>query len=96
MAPEHLAGAVPTPQFDVYALGICIWRMMVGRHPFEEALGDIVALMYCHESVHPESLTTTLGLPPYADDLVREATAKDPLRPLRHDVGDGAVDHDHA
>jgi serine/threonine-protein kinase len=79
MAPEQILGAQPTPQFDVYALGLLLWFMLVGRHPFAEFLRDREALKYAHRHVEPEPLATVLGLP-YLDEVVRGATAKDPGR----------------
>lgn len=35
MAPEVCNGAVPGPAADVYALGICLFELLVGHHPFE-------------------------------------------------------------
>jgi eukaryotic-like serine/threonine-protein kinase len=36
MAPEQLLGRAVTPATDVYAMGMVIWQMLVGRHPFAE------------------------------------------------------------
>jgi serine/threonine-protein kinase len=35
MAPELLAGERPTPQSDLYALGVTLWWSLAGRPPFE-------------------------------------------------------------
>jgi len=36
MAPELWDGAIPSPQSDVYALGMTLYEAVVGRHAFEE------------------------------------------------------------
>jgi serine/threonine-protein kinase len=41
MAPEQLAGAVPTPRSDLYALGVMLFQLLAGRLPYEAAsMGD--------------------------------------------------------
>ena len=78
MSPEHLKRAPPTAQFDVYALGMLLWQMLAGRHPFAAHLDEMVALVNKQLHEDPESLVTAAGLPAYFDDVIRGATAKDP------------------
>jgi hypothetical protein len=80
MAPEHIKGAAPTPQFDVFALGTLLWQMMVGAHPFAESLGNTFQIVERQLTAEPRSLVTAAGLPGYCDDVVRAAMAKDPAR----------------
>jgi serine/threonine-protein kinase len=41
MAPEQLAGAVPTPRSDLYALGVMLFQLLAGRLPYEGvSMGD--------------------------------------------------------
>jgi serine/threonine-protein kinase len=77
MAPDAIKRALPTPQFDVYSLGIMLWQMLAGRHPYEEALENIMTMVSRQLFEPPPSLTTA-GLPAYCDDVIRAATAKDP------------------
>lgn len=43
MAPEQLAGAVPTPRSDLYALGVMLFQLLAGRLPHEGAtMGDLL------------------------------------------------------
>ena len=37
MAPEQLAGAVPTPRSDLYAVGVMLYQLLSGRLPYEGA-----------------------------------------------------------
>ncbi|MEM1404447.1 MAG: serine/threonine-protein kinase [Pseudomonadota bacterium] len=37
MAPEQISGAPATPQTDIFALGLLLFRLLVGRHPFEQS-----------------------------------------------------------
>lgn len=42
LAPEQLLGAPPAPTMDVYALGVTLYEMLVGRPPF---IGDTEGLL---------------------------------------------------
>jgi serine/threonine-protein kinase len=43
MAPEVLRGGAPTPSSDLYSLGVLLYRLVSGRHPFEpETLGQLL------------------------------------------------------
>ena len=43
MAPEQLAGSVPTPASDFYALGVTLFQLLAGRLPHEaHALGELL------------------------------------------------------
>ena len=38
-APEQLRGETPTPQTDLYALGLMLYEMLVGYGPYDELVG---------------------------------------------------------
>jgi serine/threonine-protein kinase len=78
MAPEQLAGAVPHPGFDVYGLGLTVWELLAGCHPFEAALRDPEALIRAQRGSMPPLLSEIADLPPRIDDVVRRAIAKQP------------------
>ena len=43
MAPEQLAGSVPTPASDLYALGVTLFQLLAGRLPHEaDTLGELL------------------------------------------------------
>jgi hypothetical protein len=77
MAPEALRGADPDARVDVYALGIMLWEMIAG-HPFPDAMRDTQEMIRRHLYVEPTPLSRAAGLPPYVDDFMRRAVAKDP------------------
>jgi eukaryotic-like serine/threonine-protein kinase len=78
MAPEHMRGAAATPQFDVYALGVLLWLMLAGRHPFEAEMDNTMLLVRRQLEDDLPSLAAATGLPVYCDEVIRRATARDP------------------
>jgi serine/threonine-protein kinase len=78
MAPEHLGGAHPDARFDIYALGIMLWELIAGHHPFYDVLRDTEALIRRQLHVDPAPLSVVAQLPAEVDEIIRRATAKDP------------------
>lgn len=78
MSPEQLEGAVPMPAFDIYALGMTLWQMLAGRHPFHDALNHSKELFRKQFSEMPPLLSEVAHLPAKLDRVVRRAVAKDP------------------
>jgi hypothetical protein len=48
VAPELLAGAAPSVQSDLYALGVTAWVLFTGRRPFEGAEGPALLAQQAH------------------------------------------------
>jgi DNA-binding beta-propeller fold protein YncE/tRNA A-37 threonylcarbamoyl transferase component Bud32 len=77
MAPEQARGDEITPQTDVYALGVMIYRMLVGELPFKADTS--AAYMMKHMQEAPPSLRVARpDLPPSVDVVVQKALAKSP------------------
>ncbi|MGK3999682.1 protein kinase domain-containing protein [Sorangium sp. So ce1024] len=76
MAPENLDGAEADARFDIYSLGLVLWEMMAGRHPFHDAFHDRTLLVRRQFFTDPEPLSEVAGLPDYVDEVIRRATAK--------------------
>lgn len=77
MAPEQCRGLPVGPEIDVYALGITLYQVLVGRPPFHAAhLGDMLA-MHIRDEAPPirEAL-----VPAALAALVSAMLAKDPAR----------------
>ncbi len=75
MAPELWRGEPPDCRADMYALGITLYRMVVGEHPFD---GDTVAsVMFQHlETPLPGAKAWKAGMPLELVRLVQRLTAK--------------------
>src|SRR5687767_14409518 len=86
MAPEQARGEIISQEADVFALGVMMYELVTGRHPFMAAsqLGTLHALMW--ESPEPPSFVNS-ELPRAIDQLIAEMLQKDPrLRPGASEV----------
>ncbi len=76
MAPEHFEGK-PGQQSDIYALGVILYQMLTGQHPFEGATP--AAIMRKHLTEPPPPLRTVRpDLPAALDAVLAKALAKQP------------------
>ena len=77
MAPEQLAGADATVQCDLYALGVLLFELLIGRRPFEaDSMGDLLARI-AHQAA-PRVRTLRPELPVLLDEIVARLLAKTP------------------
>ncbi|WP_436527823.1 serine/threonine-protein kinase [Actinoplanes sp. HUAS TT8] len=76
LAPERLEGGQVSPATDVYAVGLLIYRMLIGQLPWD--VGTTTALLRAHQYVEPEPLPPVEGLPHEVDALVGRCLEKRP------------------
>jgi eukaryotic-like serine/threonine-protein kinase len=77
MAPELLAGGLPSPASDLYALGVTLFQLLAGRLPHEGAsMGELLRRV----AVEPAPALRALRpeLPQALDELVAALLAKAP------------------
>jgi len=76
MAPEQMLGGEPTPQTDVYAMGVLAFEMLAGTPPFD---GTGTALMYkiVHE-LPPPLRSHAPSIPEGIEAVIDRALRKDP------------------
>jgi eukaryotic-like serine/threonine-protein kinase len=77
MAPEQAYGAEARPTFDIYALGVLLFELLVGEPPFV-ADNPIEILGKKSSNAAPSLQTRREGLPEALVELVDECLALDP------------------
>ncbi|WP_127542409.1 serine/threonine-protein kinase [Actinoplanes sp. OR16] len=76
LAPERLEGGQVSPATDVYAVGLLIYRMLIGQLPWD--VGTTTALLRAHQYTEPEPLPPVEGLPPAVEALIGRCLEKRP------------------
>jgi len=86
MAPEQWLGLTETPATDIWALGIILYGLLVGRHPYGRLEGVTLYGMVCSAMAAPR-LPARARFEPKLSDLVAQCLSKDPLqRPSARDL----------
>ena len=76
LSPEQIRLQPAGPQSDVYALGIVVFEMLTGEHPFPDT--SLSALLDHHvRDLLPSARSFRPQLPPAVDEVIGRATAKD-------------------
>ncbi len=72
VSPEQIAGQQVTPQTDVYGLGIVLYEMLAGKHPYAEASAS--ELVFKHLRAPLPRLN---NVPDAVNEVIQKATRKD-------------------
>jgi tRNA A-37 threonylcarbamoyl transferase component Bud32 len=76
LSPEEVRGNAPTPQSDLYSLGVVMYECLTGRTPFQgETAEAVIAKRMAGPPPAPRSLNP--GLSPAAEHVVMKAMARD-------------------
>jgi serine/threonine-protein kinase len=76
LAPERLEGGQVSPATDVYAVGLLIYRTLIGQLPWD--VGTTTALLRAHQYTEPEPLPHVEGLPSAVEALIARCLEKRP------------------
>lgn len=79
MSPEQVQGAEVDERTDIYALGVLLYRCLVGEYPFHGQTTTATMIAHIHEPVPILSeRCPDLVLPDGLEDLVERCLSKDP------------------
>jgi WD40 repeat protein len=77
ITPEQVRSEAVTHQTDIYSLGLVLYEILVGGHPFPDTpTGELVS-KHLHEPL-PLVRDSRPELPAEVDQVIQRATAKDP------------------
>lgn len=79
LAPEQIEGGEASPQTDVWALGVLLYKMLTRRLPFDgERMENVVSQILVGKFEVPE--TFNLAIPRSVSNIVLKCLAKDPSK----------------
>ena len=79
LSPEQAQGLAVTPRSDLYAIGVLLYELLMGRVPFDGESAVSIALKQVSEPPVPPGRIVR-GIPPELDAVVLRALEKDPDR----------------
>jgi beta-lactam-binding protein with PASTA domain/predicted Ser/Thr protein kinase len=79
LSPEQAQGMAVTPRSDLYAIGVLLYELLLGRVPFDGESAVSIALKQVSEPPVPPGRIVP-GIPPELDAVVLKALEKDPDR----------------
>ena len=77
LSPEQIRGEPTAPATDIYSLGLLLYQMLCGSHPFSGAPPVLLLQKHLREPLPPITASRP-DLPAVIDDVIARATAKDP------------------
>ncbi|MBK8031743.1 MAG: protein kinase [Chloroflexi bacterium] len=85
MSPEQVRGETLTPASDIYSLGIVLYETLTGVRPFPDNTATALMLKQLNDPLPPVSMKRP-DLPEEVDDVIAQATEKDPAKRFKDAV----------
>jgi WD40 repeat protein len=79
ISPEQIQEGPVTPLADIYSLGVLLYELLTGAHPFPDQVLATLLLKHLNESL-PMVAVLRPDLPPAVAEVIQRATAKDPAQ----------------
>ncbi|HSG25876.1 MAG TPA: protein kinase, partial [Anaerolineales bacterium] len=79
LAPEQAVKEAITPQTDIYSLGVVLYEMLVGEHPFPGVSGVQRVFKHIHEPL-PQIMGLDSEITDTINQVVQNATQKNPAK----------------
>ncbi len=79
ISPEQALGEGATPRSDVYSAGVMLYELLTGSAPHTGATDFVIVRSHIDNDVAAPS-SVEPGVPGQFDELVRRATARDPMQ----------------
>jgi WD40 repeat protein/serine/threonine protein kinase len=76
-SPEATRGQEITPLTDIYSLGVVLYELLTGMHPFRGLEGETLIQQHLTEPL-PSVQTLRAELPAGVDEVIQKATEKEP------------------
>jgi len=78
LAPEQAQGQAVSPQSDLYSLGVVLYEVLTGSHPFP-GITPVEQMIRHLTTPLPPLLSQRPDLPAGLEEVIQQATAKDPV-----------------
>ncbi|MFZ5785701.1 MAG: serine/threonine-protein kinase, partial [Acidobacteriota bacterium] len=81
IAPEQIRGREVDGRADLYAVGVILFEMVMGRRPYESDKVINLLMMHLRDPIPAmESIPAELGVPKFVPAVVQKAMAKEPTQ----------------
>jgi serine/threonine protein kinase len=77
ISPEQVQSLPISPQTDIYSLGVVLYELLTGEHPFPNTSSGTLIIKHAHEPL-PLAKEKRQDLPKEVDEVIQKATSKDP------------------